>query len=413
MAMADKERTLIRDLATQVAEICALPRQAETIDLWKRHNRLEHTRPPVLLYDGTGHETGGRYELACADQFARGQEADMRGRLHNWEHMRDDSVWEPYVECHIAQQICGYGIAGDADAPDHVFGAKHFNQVIADDADPAQIPMPDEKVDWEETDRRFQQLAKLYDGILTVRKQGVWVHWYAPIDALITLRGIEQTMMDMIDRPQWLHGWLQRLLDFHLEQLDQWERLNVLTLNNRYHWCGSGGSGYSDQLPQPDFDGVHVRAKDQWGHAATQIFSEVSPAMHEEFCLRYSSRFLARFGLKCYGCCEPLHNKVDVILKHIPDLRRLSMSPWVDVARGAAALGDRAIFSYKPNPAILGMEHWDVAIVREQLREVFDITRRCGCIVEVVMKDLHTVRGDVTRMWDWIDMATKLSEEYA
>ena len=38
-----------------------------------------------------------------------------------------------------------------------------------------------------------------------------------------------------------------------------------------------------------------------------------------------------------YG--EPLHKKID-ILKKVPNLRKISMSPWVKVEEGAEIMGD-------------------------------------------------------------------------
>jgi hypothetical protein len=81
----------------------------------------------------------------------------------------------------------------------------------------------------------------------------------------------------------------------------------------------------------------------------------------------------------------------------------------VDPARGAEGLGDRFIFSYKPNPAIIGMEAWDRALARSVLKDALDKTR--GCVVEVIMKDLHECRGEPWRMWEWMDMAMELAEE--
>jgi len=148
-----------------------------------------------------------------------------------------------------------------------------------------------------------------------------------------------------------------------------------------------------------------------WGHASTQIFVDVSPAMHEEFALQYESRLLNRFGLVSYGCCEPLHRKVDIARKHLPKLRRISMSPWVDVAMGAAAVGRDLIFSYKPNPAIMAGDTWDPEAVRTDLRRVLEATR--GCAVEILMKDLHTCHGQGERMADWTRVAAEVAEEFA
>jgi len=30
-----------------------------------------------------------------------------------------------------------------------------------------------------------------------------------------------------------------------------------------------------------------------------------------------------------------------------------------------------------------------------------------------VMKDLHTVRGEVSRMWEWVALAKEVAAEYA
>ena len=148
-----------------------------------------------------------------------------------------------------------------------------------------------------------------------------------------------------------------------------------------------------------------------WGTAATQIFADVSPAMHEEFALQYEGRLLKRFGLACYGCCEPLHHKVGIIRKHIPHLRRVSMSPWADVEAGAEAVGKELIFSYKPNPAIMAGDRWEIEGVKADLRRVLEVTR--GCAVEILMKDLHTCNGHPERMWEWTRGAMEVAEEFA
>ncbi len=132
--------------------------------------------------------------------------------------------------------------------------------------------------------------------------------------------------------------------------------------------------------------------------------------MHDEFALTYEKRFLERFGLSNYGCCEPLDKKLGIV-KTIPNVRRISMSPWVDVELGAEELGSDYIFSYKPNPAIIGMEKWDEEFVVNYLRDALEKTR--SCVVEVIMKDLHTCRKEPWRMWEWVRIAMELAEEYA
>jgi len=410
MALSREDTTVLRDLAKRLADVASLPVQQEKAELWRRLNRLERVRPMVLLQNGTWHETKDEITLTTTDEFARDQEWYLRAGLYHSEHMRDDHVYEAKVDCPIVVKDTGWGVQMDATRPDHEFGAARFNPVLDADTDPAVIPMPTVTIDWDETERNFERLCELYDGILTVVKRGVAGHWFAIMDEFIAWRGLQNMFIDMIDRPDWVHSWLDRMTRWHLSRLDQYEQLGVLSLNNGNCGVGPGGLGFTDELPQSDFDGTHVRAIDQWTHATTQIFSEVSPAMHDEFALAYEKRFLSRFGLAGYGCCEPLDQKLDIV-KTIPNLRRVSMSPWVDVARGAEGLGSDYVFSYKPNPAIIGMETWDVDLARRQLRDAFEKTR--GCVVEVLMKDLHSCRREPRRMWEWVDMAMGLAEEFA
>ncbi len=410
MSLSEKDKTMLRSLAQEVAEIAVLPVQKEKAELWRRLNHLERVRPMVLLRNGTWHETRYQIQLEAEDEFARNQEWYLRSMLYHWEHMRDDHIYEAKVYSPTAVRSTGMGISTDATRPNHEFGASRYNPVIKDDDEPTVIPMPTVTVDWEETERSYQRFCEIYDGILTVEKRGVAGYGFAIMDQFIQWRGLNNTFTDMIDRPEWVHRWMDWLTQWHLSRLDQYENLNLLSLNNGNNGVGSGGLGFTDELPQADFNGTHVRPVDLWGHATTQIFSEVSPAMHDEFALTYEKRFLERFGLSNYGCCEPLDKKLDIV-KTIPNVRRISMSPWVDVEKGAGELGSDYIFSYKPNPAMIGMEKWDEEFVRNHLRDALEKTR--SCVVEVIMKDLHTCRKEPWRMWEWVRITMELAEEYA
>jgi hypothetical protein len=154
-----------------------------------------------------------------------------------------------------------------------------------------------------------------------------------------------------------------------------------------------------------------VRLRDLWARAATQIFTDgISPAMHDEFAIQYEKRLLEHFGLACYGCCEPLHKNMHVVRK-IRNLRRVSMSPWVDLDTASAAVGRDFVYTHKPNPTIVSMEDWYPDLARTDLRNAFEKTR--NNIVEVNLQDLHTVRKQPHRLTEWTRMAMELSEQYA
>jgi hypothetical protein len=60
---------------------------------------------------------------------------------------------------------------------------------------------------------------------------------------------------------------------------------------------------------------------------------------------------MSRFGLSYYGCCDPLHRTL-AIFEKVPNLRKISMSPWVNLNEAVANVGNRDVYSHKPNPAV-------------------------------------------------------------
>ena len=119
---------------------------------------------------------------------------------------------------------------------------------------------------------------------------------------------------------------------------------------------------------------------------------------HLEERIRRWFSLLERFGLNCYGCCEPVDPRWHVVKGH-SRLRRVSCSPWADYERMAEALGDRYIFSMKPNPAMLATPTINIDAMRARLRRDLAITR--GCHMEIIMKDNHTIGRRPENVVEW------------
>jgi hypothetical protein len=98
-------------------------------------------------------------------------------------------------------------------------------------------------------------------------------------------------------------------------------------------------------------------------------------------------------------------------VRQIENLRRVSMSPWVDIDVASAAVGTDYVYTHKPNPSVVSMEEWHPELARSELQSAFEKTREN--VVEVNLQDLHTVRGEPHRLTEWTQMAIHLAEEYA
>lgn len=413
--MAARDRKVLRELARRKAEIGALPVQKERFELWRRLNRLQPVRPLVWINEVPWHEMNWNDELTprCAEGLARQVEMGLRMELYQWDHFQGDMVVEPVVYSGIvggpSSSYAEYGIKEQRveAANAHDVG---YVPVIKTEADADQIRTPKVWFDRDATDRNFNLLSELFDGVIPVRKRGIVHQWHSPWDQIIHWYGIEQLYADMYDQPALVHRILGNFMKALHEVVDQQEALGMLDTSNGNHRVGSGGMGITDELPPRGADPAHVRTRDQWGCSTGQIFSEVSPAMHEEFCLQYERPMMERFGLSYYGCCEPLHNKVDM-LRSVRNLRKISMSPWINVDTASERVGADYVFSYKPNPAHLAMEHWRPELVRDTLRDVLARTRRNH--VELILKDITTVARQPQRLWEWTTIAMEVAQAAA
>jgi hypothetical protein len=104
-----------------------------------------------------------------------------------------------------------------------------------------------------------------------------------------------------------------------------------------------------------------------------------------------------------------LHNKLDVLAR-IPNLRKVSMSPWADLGKAMEKAGRRYVWSLKPSPAILAEDRWRPDAVREELRRKLEALK--GQAVEVILKDISTVRYQPRRLWEWVEIAREVTAEY-
>lgn len=415
MSTSTHDRDVLRRLAGELAEQAALPVHAEKAELWRKLNDLEPVRPLVWFDEIPWSELNDNDELTqqCEEDFCREIEDRFRKILYQWRHFPGDMILEPFFAC---PKVWGwessrFGLEANVEYRDQEetrnIKAMHFTPILVEPEDVEKIRNPKIGYDQETTEANYQRMCDLFEGILPVRKVGRTNYWSCPADNVFMWIGLQQAMMDLVMRPEMIHEAMRRTVEGYLAELDQMESFGLLECNNGPYRIGSGAYGHTNQLPaRPDND-PPVRAMDSWGCSAAQIFSEISPDMHWEFVLQYEQRWLERWGMTYYGCCEPLHRKLD-ILRKIPNLRKISMSPWVNDVAGAEKIGRDYVYSLKPNPAILAEDKWRPEQARKELRDRLEATR--GCNVEVILKDVSTVRNAPRRLWEWATMAMEEAE---
>ncbi|HNR34728.1 MAG TPA: hypothetical protein PKO36_06080 [Candidatus Hydrogenedentes bacterium] len=404
-----KDKDILRGLADEVAQIAALPVHKEKSILWQRLNDLDSVRPMVWINEVCWNEMNVNDELTlrCVHPWARDQERDLRRLIYQWRHFPADMVVSDFLPCPLAIHSTDFGIVEDVDtiamdeSSDIV--SRTFHPQIKNPEDLEKIKMPVVTHDANATAIRYQAMCDVYSGIIPVKKVGQSHIWFTPWDYLIRWWGVQEAMIDLIARPEMVHAAVERMVDAWMTELDQFVAQNLLSLDNNNTRVGSGGYGYTSALPGEDYDPAYVKPHNMWGCSNAQIFSTVSPEMHWEFAIEHDMRWLERWGLAYYGCCEPLDHKIDIV-RRIPNLRKISVSPWCDAEKVVEGIRRDYVISHKPNPAILAEETWDPVQARANIRRFLDKTQG-QCHVELIMKDISTVRNQPQRLWEWAAIA--------
>jgi hypothetical protein len=415
--LGPRDKKLLRRLAAELAAIAALPVHKEKAKLWQKLNDLDSERPMVWINEIPWHEMNVNDELTLRAEhpWAREQERDLRRTLYQWRRLPGDMIVSDFLPCPLAIHSTDFGIIEDVDvvtidaASDIV--SRRFHVQIRDFPDLEKIRMPVVTHNERATECRFQAMSEVYDGILPVRKVGQTHIWFTPWDYLIRWWGVQEAMLDLIERPALVHAAVDRMVDAWMVELDQFVALNLLSLDSSNTRIGSGGYGYTRELPGRDCDPGHVKPHNMWGCSNAQIFSDVSPEMHWEFALKHDLRWLSRWALTYYGCCEPLDRKM-AIVRRIPNLRKVSVTPWCNTERAVQEIGSDYVISRKPSPAILAEDDWHPERAREDLRRFLDATEG-HCHVELILKDISTVRYQPQRLWEWAAIAMEVAEEFA
>jgi hypothetical protein len=400
------DRTILRDLAKRYLDVCARDCQTELRELWRRHNSLKGSgRTPIHVRAFAWHEMP-QSKCGCEDALLRGRESFFRRELFR-ATFDDDTVFEPWVTVRARHARSGWGLSPERTRSGLPGGSWKEDYPLEDLGDIEKLVPPRHEIDEEQTARAAEKLSDALGDVITVNvdRAPAWRMWSADISTdLHHLRGIENFMLDMIDNPEWLHRLAGFMGDGVLRAHDEAEAAGDWGLSAHENQS----MPYAEELPDPAANRLGAKRSELWGYMAAQEFTLVSPAMHEEFLLRYQLPILEKFGLVAYGCCEDLTRKIGM-LRNIPNLRRIAVAPAADVARCAEEIGTDYVVSYRPSPADMVGYGFDPERVRTILRRDLEACR--GCHVDITLKDVQTVQGDTDRVRRWVAIAREVAEE--
>ncbi len=409
MSPSDRDVAAFRDLVKCYLDVCTDPLQEQRRELWRDHNSLVKTRPPVVM-------RGGRYreevpeitERSCEHRLLAWMEGDLRERMYR-HALGDDSICEPWLTVRAAHRCRGWGVSGERTHTGEYHGSWKLDYPIREPEDIRKLRPPHHEIDEAATAEAGGKVRDAVGDLIDVHvdRAPAYRVWTGDISTdLHHLRGIENFCVDMMDRPEWLHELLKFMSDGVLRTHTEAEAAGDWSLAEHENQ----GMPYARELADPAPNTHGAKREDLWVYMAAQEFTLVSPQMHDEFLLQYQIPILKHFGLVSYGCCEDLTRKIDM-LRQIPRLRRIAVTPRADVWKCAEQIAGDYVISWRPNPADMVCVGWDPDRVRRIIRDGMEACK--GQCVDVILKDIDTVQNDPQRLVEWVKIVRGIVDEYA
>lgn len=408
--MTQHDAKILRELAKKLRAYAERPEEQEKMALWRDQNDLKACRPVIYvdLENGWNELMPLEFSLECEGDMAQEWEMWLRKEILYAEKMKDDKPVE--AKFYIPYQVSdsGWGIqrklrGSSEHGQAYAWEPAITDEMLEDGVDLSTlIKEPVIEVDWKATNAFTNIAHEVFDGILTVERRHRWWWGMEFTHPYVDLRSMEGLLVDFYDYPEKMHEIFELFARGYEAKINYLTHHRLLTPNTGNCYIGSGGLGVSGTLNPTA--AKPLSTMDMWGFHESQETSGVSPEMFAEFVLPYQLRLAERFGLNYYGCCEGLDSRWDYV-KQIPRLRRVSVSQWADIYKMSEILGNDYVFCHKVSPTDIAVPDIDEDYIRTRLHDLLVHCKRNNNLVQLIMKDNHTIANKPENVYRWVQIA--------
>ena len=392
----EKDKRILRNLALRYMEIAESEENKKIRANWVDFNTKKISRPMVIINEIPWHEIKcEELENKCESDFCRQLETWFLRNLWIKNNLKTDHVLDNYIKVPIAIEGCDFSLSAKTERD--IVGANKFCDLIKNEEDIQKIKFQPITVNKKLHERNANIYQDLFGDVIPIIHSGRAVLFNA-WDLLETWHGVENCLIDMYDRPDFLHAIMRRITDVTHHVIDGLEKLKLVE-HNQESLCFS--PLYCEESSEKG------TAKGAWVFGTAQIFSSVSKEMHEEFELPYAKEIFSRFGKGYYGCCEPLHDRIDMVDK-IPNVKKVSISPFANVFMAAENIGAKYIMSRKPTPSYLGTSSMNWEVIEKEIKQTKKACEQSGVFVEYILKDLTSINSKPERLIEWSERVFKI-----
>ncbi len=394
------------DLADQLNEIAESEKNQSHARLWRRHFNVEkQAKIPVKCAMFMDHDSVIWQKLIPPEQrvYQHGLEASIelmiRQRLFKYYNIPDDDFISRIIwlgaPC-SAGDPHPWGLPTKMHMPEERLGAYQVEPVIFTSDDLDHLTCPRFSVRRDLAAELVARATALLDGKLPVKLQTDHLH-YGPFEWAVRLRGIENLLYDIIDRPQFMHRLMQHLTS------------GLVGYHRQREESGCYDTDSSLGLHCP-YDEVPAELQDKlaggWVYCHAQSAASISPAMYAEFVQPYNAQIAALFRKVYYHGCENLDKKA-IIIRELPNLRHFHVSPWTNPETIVKVMAGRPValevHSHPTNTLFV----FDEQEIRREVRS--RIAKSQGAVFDLKLCDIQTIDNADGKLQLWSKIAQEAS----
>lgn len=401
--MTDRDRQRLRTLAGAQGELAHGETNARLYADWMAHSGAKRDSRPMIRieFDSFEHELIPALQQ-CADEDARAIERRLLKATANQALFGDDTLVPASYSVGNHAWFIPFGLPVKRRESGGL--GHHFVPHLSDIAEDYALLKPSAYgIDPAAGAREAEQASVLFGDLLPVRLTGGGMTACLTQD-VVHIMSMEDMYIAMADEPELFAAMLDRLAEDYLAFFRLLEKEKRLVSAARDQHLCQGTYCFTDELPDGE---VGAPLSDMWLYTDSQESAGISAAMYEELVFPAYRKLADAFELVSYGCCEPVHSIWDACLSKLPNLRKVSISPWCDEElMGERLRGSGAVYLRKPSPNYLGIgATLDEPAVRDHIRRTAKAAR--GCRLEIIQRDVYTVNGDAGKVRRYMDLIRK------
>ena len=407
--LSKKDREIIRDAAKKQLDYAHTPKNKSRVEGWYKHNMLQGEKPLVYIEPETFIDELLPQMILSTGEFARQTEELIVRNYINQELFDDDFVTPDYLPLQYKSSFQLFGIEVKK-----VFASSHSGKKnVGHHFIPSLTDLKDDyhklsksvfNVDMDATKKQKLIIEDIIGDILPV-SINMNCLYSVPTQDLVHIMSMENMMLNMLDYPDLFKELMSRIADDTLAYFDMLENSGYILPTVRHDSLGNGSLCYTSELPgEEEAANRRLTTSDVWGFMDSQETIGISPQMFEEFVFPCYEKIASRFGMLSYGCCEPVDKIWENCLSRLPNLRKLSISPWAnEELMGEWLAGQNIIYFRKPSPNFLGVsKSLDEDAVRAHISK--SLTAAKGCKIEIAQRDVYTIHHNTTKVRRYIEI---------